>query len=126
MWRLAPTVYYIGCPSYLNKPKSAKRKLPKGKQTANQRNRTKCDQLVELREHKDDFSENWEGVPIDDSSLNDPWLSFKPEDFPVPPGAFVSSPYDIARSRSRPPALVAVVSYQFTTDLPLPSTPEAF
>ncbi|XP_046461096.1 uncharacterized protein LOC124207595 [Daphnia pulex] len=72
----------------LNKPKSAKRKLPKGKQTANKRNRTECDQLVELREHKDDFSENWEGVPVDDSSLNDPWLSFKPEDCPVPPGWF--------------------------------------
>jgi hypothetical protein len=44
------SLYNIGCPSYLNKPKSAKRKLPKGRQTANKRNRTDCDQVDDQRE----------------------------------------------------------------------------
>jgi hypothetical protein len=99
------SLYYIGCPSYLNKPKSAKRKLPKGKQTSNKRNRTECDQLVELQEHKDDFSENWEGLPVVDSSLNDPWLSFKPEDSPVPPDWFWIQSSDV------PEVLCVVITY---------------
>ncbi|KZS09767.1 Uncharacterized protein APZ42_025936 [Daphnia magna] len=85
------SLYFIDCPSYLNKPKSAKRKLPKERQTANKRNRTDRNQVDELREYTDDFSENWEGVPVDDdchSSLHDPWLSFKPQDCPVPPAWF--------------------------------------
>ena len=44
------SLYNIGCPSYLNKPKSAKRKLPKGRQTANKRNPMDCDQVDDLRE----------------------------------------------------------------------------
>jgi hypothetical protein len=42
----------------------------------------------ELREYTEGFSENWEGVPVDDSSLNDQWLSFKRKDCPVPPALF--------------------------------------
>jgi hypothetical protein len=38
---------------------------------------------------------------------------------------FVGS-YHKRHDDATPPALVAVVSYQFTTDLPLPSTLEAF
>jgi hypothetical protein len=37
----------------------------------------------ELPEYTDDFSENWEGVPVDDSSLPDPWLYNKPHFFLV-------------------------------------------
>ncbi|KAK4024473.1 hypothetical protein OUZ56_009896 [Daphnia magna] len=40
-------ISFSNCPSYLNKPKSAKRKLPKGRQSANKRNRTDCNQKTE-------------------------------------------------------------------------------
>ena len=81
--------YHAGCPKHLNKPKPAKRKLPKERQPLPQKKKKRnVAELDEPLQHSDDLPEDWEGQPVDDCChfpTPDPLPSFKPEECSVPP-----------------------------------------